>query len=139
MYVRKEVVNEGVQGGKRAYLLGGELGWMGRLQRMGGMDRRLRRGPRGLCLSNSSLFYGFRMFIGWTASSTWAVEGTRYLEAYTGFAWRSGLIALGICQQTIIEYKTTSRLTFTLRMLHESQALRRRLGFDSCGNGGFKA
>jgi hypothetical protein len=58
MYVRKEVVYEGVQGGKRTYLLGGELGWMGRLQRMGGMDRRLRRGPRGLCFSNSSLLYG---------------------------------------------------------------------------------
>jgi hypothetical protein len=99
MYVREEVVYQGVQGRKRAYLLSGELGWMGRLQRMGGMGRRLRRRPRSLYISNSSLLYGFCMLIGWTASSTWAVEGTRYLEPYTGFAWRSGLIALGMGQQ----------------------------------------
>jgi hypothetical protein len=70
--VGEEVVDEGVERGEGAYLFGGELGRMRRLQlgqRMGGIGGRLRITRARAYIANPSLFDRFGMPVRRSASS----------------------------------------------------------------------
>ena len=87
VYIGKEVVDEGIEGGQGAYLLGREVGWLGRLelcQGVCGVGGRLR--GRGFRVDGveAPLLDGLGMSIGRAAPSAGAIEGAWDLESYTG-------------------------------------------------------
>jgi hypothetical protein len=80
VYVCEEIVDEGVECGEGAYLFGGELGRMRRLQlgqRMGGIGGRLRIRRARVYIANPSLLDRFGMSVRRTASSARALKSTR--------------------------------------------------------------
>lgn len=138
MYVGEEVVYQAVHDGKGADGLGGRFG-AGRgcelCQGVCGIGGR--RGVRLVRIhlslfEPSFLLNGFGMAVGRTATAAWSLEGTRNVEGSARSAGRARFVALEAWSVRSLGERVEH--TFTLRMLHESQAFRKRFVLELAGS-----
>lgn len=93
VYVGEEVVDEGVERGQGAYLLGREVGGLRRRlelrQDVGGIGGRLGRWAVRVDGAHAALLDGFGMAIWWPTAAAGALKGAWDLESDTGSTGRA--------------------------------------------------